>query len=224
MVCCIYHIGKVHVLDVFLSCVFSVWQKLHWSHKVHNCSQCEFQTTNSTSLRRHVVAKHEYVKHSCQQCSKVFSYSHDLKRHILSKHAKPTNEICPTCKRTYKNKPSLQAHISSKKCTMLKPQKPHSRDDFWFWSHKKWTILNKIIYSFSFVALWSCVWKQQQKLCFIMRPPCFYFRWAVAWRNGFLGQECWRPRSKSLYLQALWLHHRPFNNCSPTHDQKTCSA
>ena len=56
------------------------------SGQIHNCSQCEFQTANSTSLRRHVMAKHEYVKHSCDQCSKVFSYSHDLKRHILSVH------------------------------------------------------------------------------------------------------------------------------------------
>ena len=159
----------------------------------------------------------------CRPCGKTSTKCCDLKRHILSKHAKPTNEICPTCHRTYKNKPSLQAHISSKKCTMLKPQKPHSRDDFWFivGAAKNGQFWTPPIFS---LVLWSCVWNQQQKLCFIISPPCFYFRWAVAWRNGFLGQEFWRPRSKSLYLQALWLHHRPFNNCSPTHDQKTCSA
>lgn len=90
--------------------------------------QRSYRFKNATIIFARLSWPHVPPYCRCRPCGKTSTKCCDLKRHILSKHAKPTNEICPTCKRTYKNKPSLQAHISSKKCTVLKP---HSRDDFW---------------------------------------------------------------------------------------------
>ena len=59
---------------------------LHTSGQIHNCDQCGFQTQNFTSLRRHVMAKHENIKHECHECNNVYTYAGDLKRHILSVH------------------------------------------------------------------------------------------------------------------------------------------
>ena len=50
--------------------------------------------------------------HACTECGKTSKTRSDLKKHVLSRHIQSPPVPCPYCARTYKNQPSLQAHIS----------------------------------------------------------------------------------------------------------------
>ena len=73
-------------LTTHIKAVHNILQSSNPAGEIHKCDQCGFQTQNFTSLRRHVLAKHENIKHECHQCNNVYSYAGDLKRHILSVH------------------------------------------------------------------------------------------------------------------------------------------
>ena len=100
-------------LTSHLKAVHNILQSSNPSAQTHNCSQCEFQTENSTSLRRHVLAKHEYITHSCHQCNKKYTYVHDLKRHILSAHEGKRYQ-CDLCSHTTTQIGDLARHKRNK--------------------------------------------------------------------------------------------------------------
>ena len=57
-------------------------------------------------------------RRTAYECCLCGRFCHDLnkvKMHIDMVHTKPTNEICPFCKKIYKNKHTLRAHI--RRCT-----------------------------------------------------------------------------------------------------------
>ena len=100
-------------LTSHLKAVHGILQSTNPSAQTHNCSQCEFQTQNFTSLRRHVIAKHENIKHSCHQCSNEYSYPGDLKRHILSAH-EGKRYSCDLCSHTTTQIGDLARHKRNK--------------------------------------------------------------------------------------------------------------
>ena len=48
---------------------------------------------------------------TCKICSKTMKLRSKIRRHLQSVHCAPTNEVCPYCTRTFKNKPTLASHI-----------------------------------------------------------------------------------------------------------------
>jgi len=49
--------------------------------------------------------------YTCKVCSKTMKLKSKIKRHLYSVHCAPTNEVCPQCSRTFKNKPTLASHL-----------------------------------------------------------------------------------------------------------------
>ena len=48
--------------------------------------------------------------YECCLCGRPFQSSNKVRRHIEMVHSEPTNEICPFCHKTYKNKHCLAVH------------------------------------------------------------------------------------------------------------------
>ena len=86
---------------------------LQSSGQIHKCDQCGFQTQNFTSLRRHVMAKHDKIKHECHECNNVYTYAGDLKRHILSVHEGKRYE-CDICNHSTTQIGDLARHKRNK--------------------------------------------------------------------------------------------------------------
>ena len=66
--------------------------------KGFKCNRCEYAATQSSDLKKHVLAVHDKVKNlKCELCEYVASYSNHLRRHVRSVHAKEKNFKCEQC-------------------------------------------------------------------------------------------------------------------------------
>ncbi|CAH2014406.1 unnamed protein product [Acanthoscelides obtectus] len=57
------------------------------SHKIHECTHCQYKTTFTRLLDRHMM-KHTGVKRTCTKCDASFTNTTSLDNHILQKHSK----------------------------------------------------------------------------------------------------------------------------------------
>ncbi|CAH1983465.1 unnamed protein product [Acanthoscelides obtectus] len=55
------------------------------SHKIYECTHCEYKTTHPGSLPRHLM-KHTGAKIKCANCDASFAHKSSLEDHILQKH------------------------------------------------------------------------------------------------------------------------------------------
>ena len=70
----------------------------HNGKKPHSCKQCNFSTTQSGTLQRHIINIHSKEKpFSCKQCSFSFSQAGNLKSHSLSRHSSEKPFSCKLC-------------------------------------------------------------------------------------------------------------------------------
>ena len=53
------------------------------------------------------------VCYKCSLCTYVTNVKVNGKNHILCKHMAPTNEQCPYCPKMFRNRPSLNSHLTS---------------------------------------------------------------------------------------------------------------
>ncbi|CAH1983463.1 unnamed protein product [Acanthoscelides obtectus] len=68
-----------HILQKHPECTASL------SHKMFECTQCEYKTTFAHCLAAH-VAKHTGAKLTCAKCDASFAFKQSLGDHILQKH------------------------------------------------------------------------------------------------------------------------------------------
>ena len=78
-----------------------------------SCDQCEFSSTYSANLSRHIKAKHEGRRYSCDQCKCNFSQSSSLKRHFELKH-EDIRYPCDRCEYRGITRESLKKHKEAK--------------------------------------------------------------------------------------------------------------
>ena len=78
-----------------------------------SCDQCEFASTYSANLSRHIKAKHEGRRYSCDQCKCNFSQSSSLKRHFELKH-EDIRYPCDRCEYRGITCESLKKHKEAK--------------------------------------------------------------------------------------------------------------
>ncbi|CAH1981772.1 unnamed protein product [Acanthoscelides obtectus] len=57
------------------------------SHKIHQCTHCEYKTTKARYLARHIM-KHTGAKLTCTNCDASFTSQQSLDNHILREHQK----------------------------------------------------------------------------------------------------------------------------------------
>ena len=95
-------------------------QKVLSSHmrSVHSterypCTECDFVSKTSLSLRLHFDAKHGDKKYICDQCSKAYGHPTSLSEHIINKHDGRIFN-CETCDFRTENRDSLKSHQSAK--------------------------------------------------------------------------------------------------------------
>ena len=78
----------------------------------HVCQICDFSTSISDSLRRHVSCKHLKIKtHKCQQCGTTFSRKCDLDAHTTSVHVNKKELQCMICMKTFNLATYLHQHV-----------------------------------------------------------------------------------------------------------------
>ena len=81
---------------------------------LHDCSHCEFQSTNKISLRRHVRTVHENKKWTkfCKPCGK------EIGKNYFAEHVRSVHENykikCNHCEKEYKEKRDLRKHYRLK--------------------------------------------------------------------------------------------------------------
>ncbi|CAH2008020.1 unnamed protein product [Acanthoscelides obtectus] len=62
------------------------------SHKIQECTQCEYKTTFAYSLAKH-IAKHTGAKPTCTRCDASFIKKVSFENHILQKHPEITDSV-----------------------------------------------------------------------------------------------------------------------------------
>ncbi|CAH1977996.1 unnamed protein product [Acanthoscelides obtectus] len=86
------------------------------SRKIHECTYCEYKTTYSQSLTRHMM-EHTGVKFTCEKCDASFKSKKTLDNHILQKHPEFTDSVsrkiheCTHCEYKTTRAYSLAKHI-----------------------------------------------------------------------------------------------------------------
>ena len=76
------------------------------------CDQCDYVSTKSWNLKKHVEAKHEGVKYQCDQCDYTATFSRSIKTHIEAKH-EGIRYYCDQCDYAATQQNSLKTHIQS---------------------------------------------------------------------------------------------------------------
>ena len=86
--------------------------KKHLSIYEFCCKQCDFKSKHSSSLRKHIIAKHTNDKpYICEVCNAQFSFFTNLKRHLQTHEEKKFN--CPLCKFEAPSKLKIRSHLKT---------------------------------------------------------------------------------------------------------------
>ena len=84
------------------------------------CDQCDYQTTQQSSLKIHIQSKHKGYRYACDRCDYRAKKQSHLTTHTQSKH-EGVKYACNQCDHQYTDQSSLSRHIKSKhdgvKCT-----------------------------------------------------------------------------------------------------------
>ena len=83
------------------------------------CDQCDYQTGQKISLRRHQLAMHGGHKEECSYCDKKYKWAVDLRRHVTSNHT-GQKFSCNDCEKVFSIKKSLNAHKKSSHLSLTK--------------------------------------------------------------------------------------------------------
>ena len=67
-----------------------MWIQSYWSKQSagvrHPCDKCEYASTTTFVLKRHIESKHKGVTYPFNICEYAETTAHQLKRHIESNH------------------------------------------------------------------------------------------------------------------------------------------
>ncbi|CAN8022340.1 unnamed protein product, partial [Ixodes persulcatus] len=67
--------------------------RTHSGSKVYSCDLCAFRTSDSSSVKKHVIAMHtKEFPHTCERCGKGFVAPYALRAHLAEKHAHEDQE------------------------------------------------------------------------------------------------------------------------------------
>lgn len=81
------------------------------SFKVFHCTMCNYKSTKSSHVKRHIMSKHTGEKpFSCSFCSKSFTQKENLSRHIRI-HTGERPFPCPLCSKRFTYKRAVIKHI-----------------------------------------------------------------------------------------------------------------
>ena len=76
------------------------------------CDQCDYLSTYSIGINRHIESKHEGVKYTCDNCDYQAKYKISLTRHIQSVHEGVKYE-CDQCDYQTARQDKLSLHIQT---------------------------------------------------------------------------------------------------------------
>ncbi|KAK7507915.1 hypothetical protein BaRGS_00000880 [Batillaria attramentaria] len=89
------------------------------------CAQCDYTTTGTFNLKRHIMKKHDkdtggreqpmhYREFLCDECGLQYNSAFALARHKRCTHDPSlVNFICPTCGREYKRQDNFCRHLTT---------------------------------------------------------------------------------------------------------------
>lgn len=67
--------------------------RTHSGSKAYSCDLCAFRTSDSSSVKKHVIAMHtKEFPHTCERCGKGFVAPYALRAHLAEKHAHEDQE------------------------------------------------------------------------------------------------------------------------------------
>ena len=78
--------------------------------KKHQCSQCDYQTSDTSNLKKHIQSLHEGIRYKCNQCDKEYTEKGILRKHIHSDHEGIRYE-CNRCDHKATTQERLKRHI-----------------------------------------------------------------------------------------------------------------
>ena len=58
----------------------------YYNNHAFNCDQCEYQSENKFTLKKHQNARHLNIRYSCQKCSYKATQAGHLVKHVNTKH------------------------------------------------------------------------------------------------------------------------------------------
>nr|CAH7767232.1 unnamed protein product [Callosobruchus chinensis] len=62
------------------------------TYKIHKCTECNYRTTMSTHLKRHLL-KHTETPTKCTHCNMTFKTKTSLDNHVIKKHPNSTSSV-----------------------------------------------------------------------------------------------------------------------------------
>nr|CAB3265136.1 ZF(C2H2)-13 zinc finger protein [Phallusia mammillata] len=83
---------------------------VHKAKKKHQCSVCEKECKNKTTLDRHMT-EHDIQENKCKYCEKKYTSKAKVKSHIRYAHMLSWDVFCPECNACFKRQGDLSKHI-----------------------------------------------------------------------------------------------------------------
>ena len=80
---------------------------------IYNCDICEFKVKQADRLKEHILIHEGEFRYPCDKCGGKYVTSSLLRRHHKNVHPATPPVICELCKKVFKRRKKLDAHITN---------------------------------------------------------------------------------------------------------------